>query len=67
MKAYDVRIGDKFIHKDRMYLRIDMNLSQMSLTTTFPDMICALDLGNYKVMCINSDYEVELEGDNVFI
>lgn len=73
MKLSEVKIGEKFYYldkdnkSDRMYLRINMTLSQMSLTTHFPDVVCALDLTTYKVMCNNPNDEVEVEHDNVYI
>ena len=73
MRLGDVKIGEKFYHlneenkSDRMYLRIDMKLASMSLTTIFPDVVCVLDLTTYRVMCLNPEYEVEVEHDTVYI
>lgn len=74
MRLSDVKIGEKFYHLNRenksfrMYLRIDMNPSVVFKMAQLPyDTVCALDLSTYQVMCINGDYEVEVEHDNVYI
>ena len=74
MRLSDVKIGEKFFHlneenkSDKMYLRIDMNPSIMFKHVQLPyDTVAALDLTTYKVMCLNGNYEVEVEYDNVFI
>ena len=74
MRLSDVKIGEKFFRlneenrSDRMYLRIDMNPSTMLRHIQFPyDIVTALDLTTYKVICFNGSYEVEVEHDNVFI
>ena len=74
MRLGDVKVGEKFYHlneknqSDRMYLRIDMKPSTMFKHCQLPfDTVTALDLTTYKIMCINADYEVEVEHDNVFI
>lgn len=74
MRLSDVKIGDKFYHvnkenkSDRMYLRIDMNPSVIFKYVALPyTTVAALDLTTYKVMCLNGDYEVEVEYDNVYI
>ena len=60
MLVSDVKIGDKFTHDGKPYIRIDLQLSQMSLTTKYPDVVVALDIDTCKVICIKSDQEVEL-------
>lgn len=74
MRLSDVKIGEKFFHlneenkSDRMYLRIDMNPSVMFKHAVLNcDLVAALDLCSYKVMCLNGNYEVEVEYDNVSI
>ena len=67
IKLSETKIGDKFFIENRMYLRIDLEPSKMSLTTKFPDLICVLDLCTYKIMCFMKDVQVILEGDNVSI
>ena len=61
MQLSDANIGDKFFHNGKAYLKIDMNPS--SMFTIFQrvsyDVVAALDLATYKVMCINGMYEVE--------
>ena len=73
MRLGDVKVGDKFWYTgERMYLRIDMDLKVMLPTltrdsTSFANLVPCLDLTSYKVLCLNGDYEVEVEHDNVFI
>lgn len=68
MKLSDVKIGDKFILNNRMYLRIDMNPSVMFKNVQLPyNTVAAINLSTYKVMCLNGDYEVEVEYGNVCI
>ena len=73
MRLGDVKIGDKFWYTcERMYLRIDMDLKVMLPTLTrenrsFANLVPCLDLITYRVMCLNGDYEVEVEYDNVYI
>ena len=74
MKLSNVKIGEKFYHLNRenksfiMYLRIDMNPSVVFKSAQLPyNTVCASDLSTYKIMCINGDYEVEFEHNNVYI
>lgn len=73
MRLGKVKVGDKFWYtSERMYLRINMDLKVMLPTLTkdsksFANLVTCLDLTSYKVMCLNGDYEVEVEYDNVFI
>ena len=78
MRLYDVKVGEKFYHlneknqSDRMYLRIDIDLKMLLPTltkdgTSFSNLVPALDLTTYRISCLSSDYEVEVEHDNVFI
>jgi hypothetical protein len=73
MKLCNVKIGDKFFIPNEdgtahgIYLVIDMKLSQMSLTTRFPEVVCAVSLTDYKVMCFDPELDVIVEYDNVFI
>lgn len=74
MRLSDIKIGEKFFHldeenkSDKMYLRIDMNPSAMFKHVQLPyDTVAALDLTTYKVMCLNGNYEVEVEHDNAYI
>lgn len=73
MRLGNVKIGDKFWYtSERMYLRINMDLKVMFPTLTrdsrsFANLVPCLDLTSYKVMCLNEDYEIEVEHDNVFI
>ena len=54
MVIKDIKIGEQFIYKNQMYLRIDMNPSTMFLTARYDGIVCALDLSTYKVMCFKS-------------
>lgn len=74
MRLSDIKIGEKFFHldeenkSDKMYLRIDMNPSVMFKHMQLPsNTVAALDLTTYKVMCLNGNYEVEVEHDNAYI
>ena len=60
MKLSEVKVGDKFIHNGDVFIKIEFNLATISLTTKFPDMICALDLEDYTVRALLSDTEVKL-------
>ena len=51
-----------------MYLRIDMNPSVIFKNVQLPyNTVAAINLSTYKVMCLNGDYEVEVEYGNVCI
>ena len=63
----DLKIGDKFIKNNKMYLIVDLTVSHESFYTKFPNLMCALDLNTYKVLCVNAQDTVEFESDNVFI
>ena len=72
MRLGDVKVGDKFnlvnaTDPNRMYLKIDMNTAIMFATPSLHNLVCALDLTTYKVVCFNPEYAVEVEYDNVFI
>lgn len=68
MKLSYVKIGDKFIFNNNIYLRIDMNPSVMFKNVQLPyDTVAALNLSTYKVMCLNGDYEIKVEYNDVFI
>lgn len=77
MRLRNVRVGDKFFflndnQADRMYLRIDIDLKALFPILTseyrdFSNLVPALDLSSYKIVCLSGDYEVEVEYDNVFI
>ena len=64
----DIKIGEKFwIDGSTMYLRIKYVFPSISLTEVYPDVICALDLSTYEILCFDPYREVNFEGDNVFI
>ena len=62
-KLSDIKIGEKFYVKNNLYLRIDLDLPSTSLTTKYPDVICALDLSTYKIVCMEPDSEVKTKID----
>ena len=66
-KLSDLKIGDKFWFADRPYLIIDFNLSQISLTTKYPDVVCVLDLNSYKVLCFEKNTRVIFDKDNMYV
>ena len=59
MRLCDIKIGQRFKHRGKEYLRIDINLFEYSCTMRFPGMIAALDLQTCKVVCIHANNEVE--------
>lgn len=63
-KLYKLKVGDKFWLADTPYLVIDLNLSQVSLTTTYPEVICVLSLTTYKVFCFDKNTTVIQDKDN---
>ena len=63
----DLKVGDKFIKNTKMYLIIDFKVSDAFLNVKFPNMLCALDLNTYKVLCFDKGDIVDFESDNVFI
>ena len=63
MRLCDIKIGQRFKHCGKEYLRIDVNLFKHSHTVRFPGMIAALDLQTYKVVCIHANNEVENSQD----
>ena len=71
VKLSEVKVGDKFFLKDKMhtmYVRIDMSPSErFSSAMAIPELVCALDLTTFKVVCIQQDFEVVVESDNIFI
>lgn len=78
MKLKDVKIGDKFYHLDekgqssKMYLKINLDIRKFFPTlasdyTEFSDLVPALDLSTYRICCLNTNYEVEVEYDNIHI
>ena len=64
-KLYELKIGDKFWFSDRPYLIVDLNFSQMSLDTIYPEVVCVLDLVTYKVLCFDKNTKVEQTTDNI--
>lgn len=67
IKLSELKIGDKFWYSDKPYLIVDLNLSQISLGTFYPEVICVLDLVTYKILCFKKDTKVLQESDNLFV
>ncbi len=67
IKLSELKIGDKFWYSDKPYLIVDLNLSQISLSTFYPEVICVLDLVTYKILCFKKDTKVLQESDNLFV
>ena len=65
IKLSELKIGDKFWYNDKLYLIVDLNLSQMSLTTAYPEVTCVLDLCTYKILCFKKDTKVIQDTDNL--
>ena len=65
IKLSELKIGDKFWYSDKPYLIVDLNLSQMSLTTAYPEVTCVLDLCTYKILCFKKDTKVIQDTDNI--
>ena len=63
-KLHKLKVGDKFWLGDQPYLIIDLNLSQMSLTTVYPEVVCVLSLNTYKVFCFDKNTTVIQDKDN---
>lgn len=58
---FDLYPGDRFIYNSKTYMLIDFSLRDCSLTTSYTDMRCALDMQTYKVVCFCDNWEVELQ------
>ena len=52
--------GDKFIYQDNTYMLINFNLSDCFLSLAFQGLIIALDMTTYKVVDLDSSWEVEV-------
>ena len=65
MSLKDIEVGQKFIYRNKMFLRVDMKPSTVFQNVAFDELIAALDLSTYKIMCFNDSWEVEYYGDNV--
>lgn len=59
MKLENIKIGDKFVYKNKVFLRIDMDLSAMFANgSAYNGMICALDMETFKVICFSRSTEI---------
>lgn len=54
MTLKDIKIGEKFTHNNKTYLRIDMDVSTFFINSRYDGIICALDMETFKVMCFSS-------------
>lgn len=54
MTLKDIKIGEKFTHNNKMYLRIDMDLSTIYANIKYDGIICALDMETFKVICFSN-------------
>lgn len=54
MTLKDIKIGEKFTHNNKMYLRIDMDLSTIYTNIKYDGIICALDMETFKVICFSN-------------
>ena len=52
--------GDKFIYIDNIYMLIDFNLSDCFLSKPFQELVMALDMTTFKVVCFDKNWEVEV-------
>ena len=58
MTLEDIKIGEKFLSNGNSYLKINFDLSKVSLTTKYDGFVCALDLNTYKIVCFNKSTEI---------
>jgi hypothetical protein len=58
MTIENIKIGEKFILNDNSYLRIDMDLNNMTVFADFSNLVCVLDLSTYRVVCFHKSTEV---------
>ena len=59
MVLENIKIGQKFVYKNKVYLKIDMNPSTMFLNNKYDGIICALDMETFKVMCLSKSTEIK--------
>lgn len=62
MVLENIKIGQKFVYKNKVYLRIDFNLSAISLSGRYDEVICVLDMETFKIMCFSQS--MILDGGN---
>lgn len=61
MRLNDVNVGSKYWLNGRVYLRINDELLTCFIDRKLTEtMVVSLDLKDYRVMCHNREYEVEL-------
>lgn len=60
MRLGDIAVGQRYWLNGRQYLRIDMDANKLFFDEQLKQMICSLDMENYKVMCHNPEFEVLL-------
>ena len=59
-QASNLGPGDKFIYKDVTYIMIDFKISDCFISTVMPELVCALNLDNYKIEGLDGNEEVEV-------
>lgn len=65
MRLNDVNIGSKYRLNGRVYLRINDELLTCFIDRKLAEtMVVSLDLEDYRVMCHNREYEVEVNLSN---
>jgi hypothetical protein len=59
-KVGNLEPGDKFKYKDTEYLMLDFKPSQCFISASFSNLVGAVNLSTYKVICLDVDWEVEV-------
>jgi hypothetical protein len=59
-KVGALKPGDKFRYKDTEYLMLDFKPSECFISAAFSNLVGAVNLSTYKVICLDTDWEVEL-------
>jgi hypothetical protein len=52
--------GDKFTYREVSYIMVDFKISECFISAVMPELICALNLDNYKIECLDGKEEVEV-------
>lgn len=52
--------GDKFIYNDVAYIMVDFKISDCFISAVMSELVCALNLDNYKIECLDGREEVEV-------
>lgn len=54
----NLRPGDKFIYNSKSYVLTNITPADLRFYGLATDVLCAVDLETYKVMCFYKDWEV---------